>query len=99
MNSDILISNGYHKKKISELCIGNLLTQLVKEPTRVTATSSTDIDLIFVTNSEKIIQHGVIKTGITDHYMPFLVRKTYIQSRPPKTILTRNSNHMMKRSS
>ncbi len=70
--------------KISELCDGSLLTLLVKEPTRVTATSSTGIDLIFVTNSEKIIQHGIIKTGITDHYMPFLVRKTYIQRKPIK---------------
>ncbi len=30
MNSDILISNRYHKKKITELCDGNLLTQVVK---------------------------------------------------------------------
>ncbi len=46
--------------------------------TRATATSTTGINLIFVSNREKVIQHGVIKMGLTDHYMPFLVRKAYI---------------------
>ncbi len=45
---------------------------------------------MFVTNIETIIQHGVIKAGSTDHYMPFVIRQTYIQRKPPKTILTRN---------
>ena len=40
------------------------LTQLIKEPTRITCETSTLIDHILINSDEKISQYGVIDTGI-----------------------------------
>ncbi len=45
------------------------LSQLIKDPTRVTDKSSTCLDHIIVSNKEKICQSGVIPIGISDHYL------------------------------
>ena len=44
------------------------LNQLIRENTRVTATSSSLIDMIFI-NSHRVIESGLIKLTISDHYM------------------------------
>ncbi len=79
INTDVLIPDGYLHRKVQHLCVEQTLVQLINEPKRVTTTSTTGIDLICVSNSEKVIQHGVIKTGLTDHYMLFLVRKAHTE--------------------
>ncbi len=83
MNNDVLISDDFLHRKV-HLCIEETLVQLINEPMHITATSTTGIDLICVSNMDTVIRHGVIKTGLTDHYMPFLVRKAYIQRKAPK---------------
>ena len=48
-------------------------TQVIDEPTRVTATSSTLIDLMLTATPENVKMHGVVDTpGISDHCMTFL---------------------------
>ena len=44
------------------------LNQLIRENTRVTATSSSLIDMIFI-NSHRVTESGLIKLSISDHYM------------------------------
>ena len=55
------------------------LTQVVKDPTRITSTSSTLIDLMLVSNVNNVKKVGVIDVpGISDHcltYMAYAVRK------------------------
>ena len=51
------------------------LDQLISEPTRVTGTSATLIDLFFTNKPENIIQSGVIHIGISDHSLIYAVRK------------------------
>ena len=41
----------------------------------MTDTSATCIDHIFVNKSEKVCQAGVIKSGISDHFITFCTRK------------------------
>ena len=49
------------------------LTQVIDEPTRITADSSTLIDLMLTSNSENVKVHGVIDTpGISDHCLTYL---------------------------
>ena len=48
--------------------------QLISEYTRICNTSSTAIDLILVSDSERISQSGVIYTSFSDHCMLFFVR-------------------------
>ena len=49
--------------------------QLINVPTRVTDTSATCIDHIFVNKSEKVNQAGVIESGISDHFITYCTRK------------------------
>ena len=50
-------------------------TQIIKDPTRVTTTTSSTIDLILVSDIDKISQSGVINIGISDHSLIFCTRK------------------------
>ena len=51
------------------------LEQLIKEPTRVTSTSSSLIDLIFTNQSSNISNSGVIDLGMSDHSLIYAVKK------------------------
>ena len=51
------------------------LTQLIKEPTRITDTSRTLIDLIFVNNDHRVVKSGVIPVLLSDHYLVFCILK------------------------
>ena len=57
------------------------IAQLINEPTRVTGTSATLIDLILTNKPENISCSGVIHFGISDHSLVFAVRKYIL----PKT--------------
>ena len=51
------------------------LSQLVKEPTRVTEHTKTAIDLVFVNNLHRIVSHGVQEFAASDHSVVFAVKK------------------------
>ena len=49
------------------------LTQVINEPTRITAHSSTLIDLMLTSTPENVKAHGVVDTpGISDHCLTFM---------------------------
>ena len=60
---------------ISKVCNPLSLNQLIKEPTRVTPTSSTLIDHIYTNRLDHISFSGVIDYSISDHNLIYLVRK------------------------
>ncbi len=64
-----------HSRRLRFLCSLYQLSQLVDEPTRVTETSSTLIDLILTNRPENILSTGVIHLGILDHSLIYAVRK------------------------
>ena len=47
------------------------LNQLIHKATRVTNTTSTTIDLIFVTDKELYRETGIFRTSISDHYLVY----------------------------
>ena len=49
------------------------LRQIVNEPTRVTLTTSTLIDVIITNYPDRHVVTGVIPLSLSDHYMPFTV--------------------------
>ena len=49
--------------------------QLIREATRETETTSSCLDHIFTNNENKICQSGVIKCGLSDHFITFCTRK------------------------
>ena len=62
-------------KRIKDLYQLYGLTQLISEPTRETCHTSTLIDHIAVSAASNIVESGVLKISISDHYMIFCVRK------------------------
>ena len=73
--------------------IANLFTlhQLIDEPTRVSLTSSTLIDLIFTNCSDRLSCSGVYPTTISDHSLvyPYRKRSTGVQSGNHSTVTYR----------
>ena len=66
-----------HTRRLQFLSCVYQLEQLINEPTRVTRTSATLIDLIFTNKKENIVKSGVIHLGISDHSLIFAVRKFF----------------------
>ena len=52
------------------------LTQLITEPTRISDSSESLLDHIYVSNNEKIAQSGTINLGLSDHSLIYCTRKT-----------------------
>lgn len=63
-----------HTQKLKSMCELYQLRQIIDEPTRVTKSSATQIDLILVNNLENISSFGVIEIGISDHSLIYAVK-------------------------
>ena len=64
------------KTNFTQLLNSHGYSQLIKCPTRVTSNSELLRDHIYVNNENKISQSGVIKTGLSDHFITFCTRKS-----------------------
>ena len=64
----------------------NLVSQIIKEFTRVTENSRSLIDLLFVNNSHRIVQSGVLQLNLSDHFLVYCVVKSGIPKSSPKVI-------------
>ena len=62
-------------KKWASLAETFNLSQIIKEPTRVTDVTKSLIDHIYVTNSENVQESHVVKYSISDHYPVGMTRK------------------------
>ncbi len=66
------------------------LTQMISEPTRVTAHSKTLIDHIYVSHPQSIVHHCVPIYAVSDHYPVCVTRKINNQKKTVKEISYRN---------
>ena len=78
---------------------------MIKEPTRITPTYSSILDVIIVSDEEKISQSGVIPIGISDHFLTYCTRHSpktkfnkhnTIRSRSMKNYSTETFNEKLK---
>ena len=74
------------KQKLLNFTCSLELSQLVKEPTRVTDSSQTTIDLVFVNNEHRFVDDSVILMAISDHYLVYCILKVGMPKGTPKTI-------------
>lgn len=74
-------------KKLLSLLELYQLSQLIKEPTRITRTSSTLLDHFVTSNPEKITISGVVHTGVSDHSLIFAIRKINISPKIKATTI------------
>ena len=79
-----------HAHRLKFLCSLYQLKQFINEPTRVTSTSATIIDLILTNTPENILQSGVIHLGISDHSLVYALRKFSLPKSYPKYKIVRN---------
>ena len=79
-----------HTRRLQFLSSLYQYRQLINEPTRVTRTSATLIDLILTNKEENISKSGVIHLGISDHSLVFAVRKYCVTKSRQKTRYARN---------
>ena len=74
-NCDLSDANSLCRvKSIKDIRSTYGLKQLIKEPTTVIVQSSTLIDHIAVTNTDNIVESGVLKITLGDHYLVYAVR-------------------------
>ena len=66
-----------NSSKVVNFCEIFGLSQLITEPTRVTAQSQSLIDLCITNTPDKIVRSGVMPLGISDHSLVYLIRKTH----------------------
>ena len=74
-NTDVSRKDAPMYKTFTRLCDDHGLTQLIRQPTRVTETSQTIIDLVVTSDQSMIASSGTIVCGLSDHYMIFCTRK------------------------
>ena len=68
--------------------------QLIEEPTRVTLTTSSIIDHIATTKVPNIVESGVHKVSLSDHFMVYCIRKfNGAVIKDHKVIKTRKMKH------
>jgi len=71
-----LFNNFNFKNKYTDILNSCNFSQLIEEPTkRITQKSTILINHVHSNNTEKICQSGVLKSGISDHYIIYCTRK------------------------
>ena len=96
LNCNYLVHNDH--KEIKEILYRDKLKQLIKQPTRITETSKTLIDII-CTNNERTACDTIVETAsdtvvepsaITNHDLMGINRKMNCQKYIPRKLFTRN---------
>ena len=76
LNRDIMaISPANETKHLIELCESFQYAQSIKEPTRVTSSSESLIDLFLTNEPDKFVTSGVSHIGCSDHSLIYVSRK------------------------
>lgn len=79
LNCDVIATQyDNHTRKLMSIADVYGLQQLITEPTRITPTSATLIDLIYTNCPDKIVCSGVCHVSISDHNVVFAYRKLSI---------------------
>ena len=75
LNCNLLDSSLSNVKTLQEIMQLYQLTQVINEPTRVTKSTKSILDVCITSSPDKIIQSGVVHLGISDHSLIYATRK------------------------
>ena len=88
LNMQTIVTGDFNENILREMSANiqhieliNDLTQIIKEPTRITPNSSTLIDLIFVSSADTVLDSGVLDPVCSDHCPVFVTLKEPIKSK------------------
>ena len=83
------ISKNCNLRKVKCLANSSQIQHIRNDYTRITETSKTKIDLIFVSKPENIISSGVHSLGLSDHSLTYVVRKCRQLKLPSRIVKSR----------
>ena len=83
LNCDLLKPASPQTMSLLDFCTSVNQTQMIKEPTRVTETSSFLIDIIMTSNVSLVENYGVVLSRISDHYLIYASLKLKMSKPPP----------------
>ena len=83
-----MLENGQERRALTNFSTELNLTQIIKTPTRITATSQTLIDVILVSSTALVLESGVINTSISDHLPVYVLLKLKAPKMPACSITT-----------
>ena len=86
LNCDLLSDNP-KSKALRSFCAAANATQLIKDPTRVTKSSSSLIDVILVSKPDLVKSSGVMDLTMSDHFLVFAVLNLKVP-KPAATYIT-----------
>ena len=91
-NCDFLDSSNYDTRNFKHVPSLYNLTQIIKEPTRITGISETLIDHVITNKPDMVHDSSVILCGISDHDRGFIERNVRApkMKAPPKVLNVRN---------
>ncbi len=75
LNINLLAQNVSIAKKLQEIMELYQLTKIIDDPTRITESTKSLLDVCITSSTEKIISLGVIHLGISDHSLIYAIRK------------------------
>ena len=90
LNCNLLNNSSVEAKVLLDPCNELNLSQIIKEPTRITTQTRSLLDVIIVTPLTKIKNSGVINTGISDHCLVYCIIKVKTKKPNPKYIHVRS---------
>ena len=90
LNCNLLKSSDPASQTLLNFCTSFNLTQMIAEPTRVTKSSATLIDVILASNKNLVRAAKVIPVSISDHDLVYAVLKLKRQRTKPTFITTRS---------
>ena len=85
-----LLKDCPEKRAITELCNDLNLKQIIKEPTRITDTSQSLIDVILVSTEAVVLESGVLDSTISDHFPIYVSTKLKVPKTSPTYITVRS---------
>ena len=88
LNCNYLVPNDH--TEIKDIIRINGLKQVIEQPTRITKTTKTLIDIITTTDKTRIHASIVFPNSYSDHDLTGIVRKMHVEKFKPRTILTRD---------
>ena len=74
LNVDLSTSTN-NSRHLKQCLTSNMMTQLIKSPTRITNTSRTLIDHAWVDNADYYVTAGALDMGLSDHHLIYIARR------------------------
>ena len=82
-----------HSNRLTEILSLFQLEQVITDPTRVTSTHESLLDIIATNRPDKLLNSGVLHIGISDHSLVYACFKIAVPKQNPKFIESRTFKH------